>query len=244
MTRPDEIRALAQSLMTARQTGLPVTFQASEAFSYEAALQVQRLVQEELGAVSGFKVGRYEPGRPIIAPIPEVYTYAAGAAVPFKGSIGVELEIGFRLNKELAGYERRRVAEYFTPFVVMELVTSRIAEPVGHPLHKLADMQAGYGLVIGSEVTDWAGDDFHSVEVSLVANGEPLVQGEVALPNGSALTSLEMAIEGVGEHAGGLQPGQMVITGTLTGIKMFDASTQVQAEISGLGNVAFELSKA
>ena len=82
--------------------------------------------------------------------------------------------------------------------------------------------------------------------MQLAVRDRPILSRLVPFPDDRDLIApaLEMAIEGIGDHAGGLQPGQMVITGTLTGIEMFDESTQVQAEISGLGNVAFELSKA
>lgn len=70
-------------------------------------------------------------------------------------------------------------------------------------------------------------------------------EGEIAVggarvPGGSALEALEIAARLL-LASGGLQPGQLVLTGTLHPLTFIDAGQDVEGHIAGLGKVSVAL---
>ena len=68
-----------------------------------------------------------------------------------------------------------------------------------------------------------------------------VIAGPVTVPGGSALSNLKLFLDHVGDHCGGLQPGQIVITGSLSGIDYFPGGTEVRGSIEGFGEVTCHL---
>ncbi len=210
----------------------------------DACLAVQQAVAAARGGIAGFKVAAGVGAvAPVVAPIAVADVVEDGGRAAVRDVLGVELEIGFELLKPLPGSGLPEpVAEYFVPRPVIELVDTRLeGEGADTPLLKLADMQINAGLVAGAPLTDWDGRDFGAVEARMTAGETVVLDGAATVPGGSALANLALLCEVLGDHCGGLQPGQVVITGSLCGLPYFPAGTEVSGEIAGLGTVAVSL---
>ncbi|MCA0938619.1 hydratase [Salipiger pacificus] len=247
MSTPTHLTDFVAAAQRAHETGLrfvPAAGGIALPSDRDECLAVQAAVAEARGAVAGFKVAAGSgPVAPVVAPIAAADVVAVGGSVAVKDQLGIELEIGFELLKPLPGPGLPEpVAEYFVPRPVIELVDTRL-EGAGAdaPLLKLADMQINAGLVSGAALEGWDGSDFGTVEARLVAGEAVVLDGVASVPGGSALANLRLLCEVLGDHCGGLQPGQVVITGSLCGLPYFPAGTEVSGEIAGLGTVAVSL---
>lgn len=235
------INTLTAALLQARESGLRADAAGLPVPSYEEALEVQKRVQANLGPVAGFKVARRPEGPPVIAPIDAAKVVESGAGVAVRDMLGIELEIGFEVIETPGADPVAEVARVFRPRIVLELVDSRLDGRDIDPLLKLADMQINDGLVLGPALTGWEGGDFGTVEARLACGDTRVVDGEVAVPGGSALANLGLLCAHVRDHCGGLQPGQVIITGSLSGLEYFPAGTDVDGRIAGFGRVSCRL---
>lgn len=247
MPQPADLTALVAAMLEAhasKQRFDPIASGLSLPEDRAACLAVQQAVAAARGAVAGFKVAAGAGAvAPVVAPIAAADVVANGGSVAVADRLGVELEIGFELLKPLPGAGLpAQLAEYFAPRPVIELVDTRLAGAGAEmPLLKLADMQINAGMVAGARLEGWDGTDFGTVEARLAAGETSVLSGSATVPGGSALANLALLCEVLGEHCGGLQPGQVVITGSLCGLPYFPAGTEVSGEITGLGPVAVSL---
>lgn len=247
MSIPTHLSDFVAAAQRAHETGVrfaPTARGMTVPANRDECLAVQAAVAGARGAVAGFKVAA-GAGQvaPVVAPIAAADVVAKGGSVAVTDLLGIELEIGFELLKPLPGPGLPEpVAEYFKPRPVIELVDTRLeGEGADTPLLKLADMQINAGLVSGTALESWDGSDFGAVEARLVAGGTMVLDGAARVPGGSALANLRLLCEVLGDHCGGLQPGQVVITGSLCGLPYFPAGTEVSGAIAGLGTVAVSL---
>ena len=238
----------ARLLTCARDEGTSVPAEALN-FSLESraeAYEVQALVAAEVGAVVAWKTGAPSPeAEPIIAPIFEGLVWTSPArleAIRFH-RLGVEAEIAYRLCRDLPGraepYARADVVAAVDAILpAIEIVDSRLAACEDlDPLWKLADNQINGGLVIGEPVADWRGIDPTTQPVRLTVAGEMVASGEGGNTAGDPLRLLVWMANHVGAHCAGLRAGQIVTTGSLTGLRFVQPSVQVVAELAGLGRI-------
>ena len=232
---------IAQALIGAHRARGRIDARRFPSLDYRAALDIQQQVQASLGPVGGFKVARRPEGPPVIAPIDAGHVLPSGSDVPVIDSLGVELEIGFQLVGEAPGRLDDNSRHTFVPRLVLELVDTRL-EGEGHdPMLKLADNQINAGLIVGPAFEAWDGRDFGSVQAALRCGTQQVIAGEATVPGGSALANLSLFLEHVGQHCGGLQSGQVVITGSLSGLPYFPSGTDVFGSVEGFGEVSCHL---
>lgn len=219
---------------------------AMAALSRDEILAVQSAVSTALGPVAGFKVAQVPDAPPIIAPIAARYRVEDGGTKLVGDRFGIELEIGFELLRPLPTPTLpARPQEYFRPCAVFELVDTRLAgEAADNADLKFADFQINAGLVTGARLDDWDGSDFGTLKARLVSETETVIDGDATVPGGSALANLALLIEALGDHCGGLQVGQTVITGSLCGLPWFTPDADVTGWIEGLGEVSVKLRRA
>lgn len=235
-------RAMIDALRAAHLAGTRIA-PPSVPTDREAILAIQAAVCDGLGGVAGFKVGSGKDGPPVVAPVLSRYAVPNGGKRKIGDRLGVELEVGFEVIRPLPenGFPAQPQA-YFRPCVVLELVDTRLSGPLADdPLCKFADFQINAGVVIGDGLGDWDGSDFDTVFARLMAEGSTILDGEARVPGGSALENLRLLVHSLGTHCGGLQPGQVVITGSLCGLPYFGPGTRVEGHIGGLGAVAVDI---
>lgn len=235
-----------ENLILARRSGTRFAPTENGPRTAAQAYDIQAGVVGKMGAVGAFKTAR-KPGEVMtFAPIFAANLVQSDADVPVSGMMGIELEVGLYLHTNLppdhAGLSASALAAFVTPVVVIELVDTRVAGPLANdPMVKLADNQINAGLVVGDHALDWAGADFGTVEAKFTAGSEVILDGAASVPGGSALETFAALAQHLGSHCGGLQQGQIVITGSLHPLVYVPKGTIVQGQIAGIGTVRVNL---
>ncbi|WP_372836963.1 2-keto-4-pentenoate hydratase [Puniceibacterium confluentis] len=249
-TQDDLTASLIDAMLEARRSGRPVDARGytGAAFSERDAYAVQAGIVAACGPVGGFKVANKPDAPRIMAPIlaADVMTHPAELVVPAGEPIGIELEIGFRVDAPLpprdAPDRRLRVAECISALPVIEVVRTRFNGEAS-PLLKLADNQINGGLVLGAPVKDWQDLPMGAVQASLRAGDTVLLDGAAQVPGGDAFENFLALEEMVGDHCGGLTVGQVVITGSLNGLPYVETEAAILGRIDGLGEVSLHLGR-
>jgi 2-keto-4-pentenoate hydratase len=158
--------------------------------------------------------------------------------------IGIEAEIAYRLSTDLPArdrpYTRQEVGAAIGGMLpAIELVDTRLANhDAASPLWKLADNQLNWGLVIGDLVTEWRRFDPLSQPVQLEIDGAVVARGRGGNTAGDPFRLMVWLANNCGSHCGGLRQGQVVTTGSLTGLRFLAPGARVRASFEGLGEVA------
>lgn len=245
----ENVAVLAAAFLDARGGAAKLSRARADALSLtvEDAYAVQRGVAAGLGPVGGFKFAQRPGEAAIMAPIHAADIRPSPATAPTGGeAVGVELEVGFRIlaappDPEAPDF-RERLRACVAPLAVIELVQARLVDPdAAAPLLRLADHQLNGGLVTGSGPVDWQGGALAEVAVHLSFDGKTAVEGPVRLPFGDAFECLARLVAMAGSHCGGVQPGQIVITGSLNGLPWIAPGTAVRGRIGGIGEVEVDL---
>lgn len=243
--------AAAGMLLAVRQGAPPIDGLGAAAPADEAAAwAIQREVLRRMGGrIGGWKCAT-PPGKPASAALLDAAGLSAspaGWAVAPGGRIGIETEIAFRLGRDLSPrgtpWTREEVADAVAGcFPAIELVTSRYAE-MGKVslLENIADNIAHAGLVCGADVPDWRARDLNDLTVRQSCGGTVQVEKRGANPAGDpllSLTRLANHLHGFGLH---LEAGQVVTTGSWTGLLFVEGGQRVVGGFAGLGEVVVEL---
>ncbi|WP_428649644.1 hypothetical protein [Roseibium sp.] len=243
----ERVEQLINVLAGARSGGpmADASLERNGAVSLEEAYIVQEAMAERFGPAGAFKVA-CKPGQPVImAPIYASDIRPSGASFPTPAGdlVGVELEIGFRILKPLpapgSADFRQKLRDSVALVPVIEVVLTRLEDPnTVSPMLRLADNQLNGGLVVGPERTDWQDLDLTRATATLDFGETRVLDGTVPVPGGDAFENLCKLVDLAGTHCGGLQPGQVAITGSLNGLPYIEAGTDVRGWIEGLGEVA------
>lgn len=251
---------LAQQLWQARVDGTVVALDDIVApTSMEEAYAVQAEVTRLSGhAVRGFKVGSTsaeaqrmlgttEPGSaPVLAPF-LLKGPAEVAIVPLQMP-AVEGEFAFRLGRALppreAAYARAEVAAAIDAAAgAIELVGTRIAGGLAGKGRFLttADGGVNIALVVGHWTTAWRGLDLKTHRVSVQINGEARGSGEGARALGDPMNVMVWLANQLARSGRGLLAGDIVSTGTCTGLDRVRPGDRVTADFGTLGRVELAL---
>lgn len=248
------IEDIARRLLDARRTRTRISLSECMPADAAEAYAVQDIVAQSLGPIGGWKVGaKGLEAEPTCAPL------AAAGIMPTPASLpdgawrarGIETELAVRFDADLpergTPYTRDEVlAAIGAVLPTIEVVETRLAEfPKAPPLAMLADMGAHGALITGSPIPfsaalldstclaaqQWFGE----AEVANSTGGNP------AVDIGRILTWLanHCAARGLG-----LTKGQIVTTGSCTGMLFAPAGAQVRGQVAGLGECAVSFAEA
>ena len=241
-----QIAAIVDQLLAARRSG-PLLQPTEDLPGFDAVYAIQSGVMAGLGRVGGWKVGRWDAGSPLIfAPIrADLMRPAPDTRQPAECRLrGAELELAFRIDAPLPSPGAHdflpALAVCVTPMTVFEIVDSRLAEPkTASKLWQLADFQLNAGLVYAEPLTTpWQPDDFARPQVQLAADGVDVCAGPATLNTNTPFGMLADLVRTCGDHCGGVQLGQIVTTGSFTGLRFFAAGAQLTGRIANLPPVA------
>jgi len=240
-----DISYAVRTLLEARRSGLQV----APPFALpdrNAVYAIQDGVAQASGPVAGWKVGARTPtAEPNPAPL------LAGALVPspavFDGKsmhmIGVEVEISFHIVRDIAARSQpvgreEALAAVGDAFVGMEVVDTRLANfKQVDPEWLLADNQMNHALVVGSSIANWQGLDWANLQVRLVVDGKTIVDQKGGLGAVDPVRPLAWMIDHAVRERGGIAKGQVITTGSWTGLLYFPPGAQACGEFVGLGSV-------
>jgi 2-keto-4-pentenoate hydratase len=240
-----DISHAVQALLDARRSGRQMV--PPFALSDRAAVYaIQDGVAAATGPVAGWKVGARTPtAEPNPAPL------LNGALVPsparFDGRamhmIGVEVEISFHIVRDIARraapVERAEaLAAVGDAFVGMEIVDTRLADfKNADPDWLLADNQMNHALVVGDPIRDWKTLDWATLPVTLVVDGQTIVEQLGGLGAVDPVRPLVWMIDHAVRQRDGLRAGQAITTGSWTGLRYFPPGSHARGEFVGLGAV-------
>lgn len=250
----DPIERAAQLLIGAHRSGGQVAADAALApRSAEDAYRIQDRVLAEIHA--GVRAGAWKAGsahpdaEPTAAPIAGSLLHASPASLPARGFriIGVEAEIAFRFARDLPprteAYSELELADAVAEaLVVIELCDSRLADWRSvEPLWKLADFQMNAALVLGTGVRDWRNIDFSAQPVELWVDAVRTISIRGSHPFENPFRLLPWAAAHVARRSGGLRAGDVVTTGSWTGMEFVPPGAEVTARFAGIGEACVRL---
>lgn len=251
MTDSNPFDTAGRALAEARLRGGKVPHASIAAAHADAAYAIQDATLRVLGPHGGWKVGAASAqALPDCAPLPSSGLLPSGATVPRPGTAlrGIELEVAVRLARDLRPGGRLLPAAELAQAVdallpVVEVVDSRLAEGRQSPAPtRLADLQSHDVLVTGAPARLAPGQlDLGTLRCRLWF-GDELVADTVG---GHPTRDLWPLLAWLAVHAETrglpLQAGQVVTTGSCTGLLFAPEGARVRGAIDGIGEVALSL---
>ena len=245
------IAAAAGIFLRVREGGMPVAALGAEAPVNEAeAWAIQREVLRRLGgSIGGYKCAT-PPGKPHSAAILPQAGILAGPCrwtVGDNGKIGIETEIAVRIGRDLpprkAPYSKSEVLDAIAAmFPAIELVRSRFVDPAAVAgLEAMADNVSHAGFVHGAEVTKWRGLELKHLRVNQNCSGGTRMEKIGGNPSDDPLVPLVWLANHLHQFGLSLQAGQIVTTGSCTGLTSVTAGQRVTGGFDGLGETSVEL---
>ncbi|MDE2516724.1 MAG: fumarylacetoacetate hydrolase family protein [Rhodospirillales bacterium] len=212
-----------------------------------AAHAIQDETARLLGlSVAGWKVNAPPGGDVTRGQILAGLIHANPARVPAASvpQCGIEGEVAFRIERALparaAAYSAEEVADAVIAMPAIEIVDSRFAAPDNAgALDKLADSISNGGFVAGSPLAHWRDLDLQRLGVTQRVNGAITFSGTGTHPIGDAFAPM-LALANLLRESCGLAAGQIVTTGSWTGVQYLRPGDRCAVSFTGLGDVALE----
>jgi 2-keto-4-pentenoate hydratase len=211
------------------------------------AIAVQDATVDALGPVRGWKVGAKGPDmEPNASPLPASGIFPGGAALigPPWAMRGIEVEVAVRLARDIApgspDVDRTRLWDAIDCVLpAVEVVETRLADwRESHPLAQLADLQTHGALVVGEPSGIKPADlDLRQVEAYLAFDGQPVASCRGANPAGDIWRLLGWLAWHAAQRGRPLRAGDIVTTGSCSGMLFAGEGMQVLADLKGIGKV-------
>ena len=243
---PAAITEAASVLCRARRDG--ATLDALPASCRPATLAEAHAVQAATGVqlgetIAGWKVGATPDGGVARGALFASRVYESGAHLAAASTplLGVEAEIAFRFERDLPqrgrAYTYDEVAAAVVAFPAIEIVDSRFRDyPKAPFLDRVADCMSNGAFVRGAPVANWRSFDLVSIAVELAVDGAAIVQRAGGHPTKDPLLPAVALVNDLRAESG-VAAGQMVTTGTYTGLHYAKAGDRVVATFRGFGDV-------
>jgi len=199
--------------------------------------------------VGGWKTGFGPDGEPVAAPMfaSTVATRGASVALPPDRGVILEIEIAFRLGRDLPPrpdrpYTRGEVEDAVDVVLAgAEILAPRGGMPAtGTPYPRfVADLQGNAGYVCGGETRSFRSLDLAERRVQLWIDDALVHDAIGGHPQGDPWAPLTAWAGAQRDRLGGLKRGQVVTTGSLNKPLVVEAPCRVRAVVEGVGEVAF-----
>lgn len=244
----------AQRLWNARAsaTKIPADFDGQPGSEDEGyAIQADMIAasgQEVIGWKIGATVAALFPiigvTQPFLGPLFQQFTYGSGDAVPILPGHALETEITVRLKSDLpardSAYTRDEVEAAVAAIIPsFEIVGARFeGELAGAGFRVIADGGANVGTVLSADVAGWSAYDLSDYPVSLSINGADAIEGNVSvLVWDHVFDALSWSLERPALAARGFKAGDIVMTGTMTGMTPLSPGDEAVADFGPMGEV-------
>jgi 2-keto-4-pentenoate hydratase len=127
------------------------------------------------------------------------------------------------------------VAASVAAFPAIEVVDSRYRDfNARNPLERLADHGLNGAFVAGAEAGDWRGLDLSRLQVTLSIGGRTIVERTGGHPTGDPLGTAHAFVNAM-RARGGVHKGELVTTGSCSGMNFAEPGARVVARFEGLG---------
>ncbi|MDP6787872.1 MAG: hypothetical protein QGI13_12160 [Rhodospirillales bacterium] len=247
---------LATALWNARAEGGVIPRQAAEGLvSVEAAYAVQRCIASlaarprvgwKVGATSDAARRLLGTDAPATAPMfaEHCFDSPVEVAVFADQDASIESEFAFRFARDLpprkTPYDRDEVLSAVAAVIpAIEVVGCRFEGGFDNlgAVRLVADMVANAAWVKGGENADWRGMDLKGHAVRLYKDGELVAEGVGAAALGDPLNVLEWTANHLSALGDGIKEGEVVSTGTCTGVVPVAPDETFVADFGELGSI-------
>lgn len=231
----------ASLLLAARERGAGIPWRDVLPADRAEAYAIQDATLARLGPIGGWKVGAKSPeAEPTAAPLPAGGILASGVALtgPAWRLRGVEAEVALRVARDVVG-GMVTPDSFDAVFSAIEVVETRLADFVGSdPLAQLADLQSHGALVLGAPSAIRPEElDLREIEAEQRFGGQVVA----ATRGGNAARDLWRLLHWLAAHCEArgqpLRAGQIVTTGSMTGMLFAEAGVPVEVSLRGIGEV-------
>lgn len=228
--------------------------------AFEDAYEIQRLQIEERLAdgrvVKGHKVGLTSAAmqkqlgvdQPDFGHLLDDMFYLENFPIPMDGWLQarVEPEIGFVLGRPLAGpgvtiADALRAVEFVVPAI--EIVDSRIKDWKIGIIDTISDNASSGGVVLGGKPTRLTDVDIRLIGCTFYRNGQIVGTGANGAVMGNPLNSLVWLANTVGPQGVTLEPGHVVLPGSVTKMQAVSPGDTFVANWGVLGTVTARFAK-
>lgn len=242
---PKAIARAASLLVAARKSRTPLQRLPEDCrpATVDDALRIQAASVEQLGErVAGWKVGGRIDGALTYGVLlsSRIVPTAGRASARDMPLLGIEAEIAFRFVRALpprdAPYGYDEVADNVAALPAIEIVATRYVDYAGTPvIERLADCMSNGAFVAGAPRTDWRSFDLVKPTVTLAFDGKTIVEkvgghnaGDPLLPAVELVNALRATT--------GVEAGQLMTTGTYTGLTYAKPGQHVRASFRDFGS--------
>ena len=263
MANPIRVHRMAELLMWSRKNhqrlpGFPVDLlpeDLGEAYEIQAAVTTLRSMP-----LAGFKVGLTN----------RTAQRAMGASEPIVGRLGlldirrtnacielpanhlriIEAEVVFEVGTDLvphqAPFTEQRVAmSLCRAYAGLELCDARVEDREDTPLtHLVADNSNADLVIVGEPLDQWDAETLANLPVTLELPTRPAIKGSTANVLGQPLRSVTWLANWLARRGEGLQRGQLVASGSCTGMTHLGGADTVVARFGGQAHVRVEFQSA
>jgi 2-keto-4-pentenoate hydratase len=157
--------------------------------------------------------------------------------------MAIESEFAYRLAHDLPArsqpYSREEIVAAIDALIpASEIVGTRFAQvPYGDSGSVVADCMLNAAMVLGTPITDWRGLDIPRHPVRLTIDGVVKGEGTGSDALGDPRNVLDWVVNQLRAGGIGLEKGQILSTGTCTGIIPFARGQTAIADFGALGRV-------
>lgn len=243
-----DVTRAAQALLQARQGAPLLDWQDVLPPDLQGAWAVQDAVADALGGVGAWKVGAGSPAaEPGCAPLPAAGVLPSGSGPgpgPALRMRGIEVEVALRLGRDLPAPDRppdpaTLLAAVAEVLPAIEVVETRLADWRACPeLAHVADQQLHGALVLGApSATAADAIDLRQLTAYLAFDGQPVASARGAHGTGDFWPLLGWLAVHCTRRGRPLRAGQVVTTGSCSGLLFAPEGAKVEAELGGVGRV-------
>ena len=244
-------RIVAARAAVTKLDGLPG---AERPRTLEDGYQMLRIATERWGdAPVGWKVGatskevqaRFGIDEPVYGPLFKSTVHASPArlkAAAFQHLL-LEAEFAFSFRDGLPlrakRYDREEVIEAIEAVIPsIEIISPRFKRlSVDHTPQFVADFSGNAATVLGTPLRDWRGLDLAAQGAAMIVGGVKRQKGTGALTLGHPLNVLDWLVAAMRARGQEIRKGDLVMTGTMTGLHAPEPGEPAVADFGALGKV-------
>jgi 2-keto-4-pentenoate hydratase len=244
------ITKAAALLINARRTRQPLDRLPGDCrpATLDDALRIQAATVRSIGeTVAGWKVGALVDGKLSYGVLLGSRIVASGGSVDAIDMplLGMEAEIAFRFLRDAAprktAYTYDEIAECVVAFPAIEIVATRYRDYKGTPLiERIADCMSNGAFVAGEPQPEWRGMDLVNIHASLEFGATVVAQGVGGHVAGDPLRPAIDLVNAL-RTGEGVRAGQVMTTGTYTGLHYATPGTRVRAVFDGFGAATVDI---
>jgi len=227
---------------TSRPESIEAGYKIQDAFR---AAWPDRVAGWKIGATAPPTMDKFGVKEPMYGPFFARDTHQSPARVPAptRHAMAIESEFAYRLGRDLPAratpYKRGEILDAIDAIIpAFEIVGTRYAAVPFHDVGSVvADCMLNAAMVLGTPITDWRDLDIPSHPVSLTIDGVEAGKGSGADPLGDPRNVLDWVVNKLSAAGVDLKKGDILSTGTCTGMLPFKAGQTAIADFGALGKI-------